>query len=178
MEPTLEQLQYPIGKFKYPETVSAEDIQEAIKVIRSFPFQMMEAVKGLTDEQLDTPYRPEGWTIRQVVHHTADSHMNAYIRFKLALTEDNPTIRPYKQALWAELADSKDHPDVSLFILTGVHKRWVDIMENMREADWESKLRHPEVERQLTLALFSQQYRWHCRHHLGHVTGLMERMGW
>ncbi len=178
MEPTLEQLQYPVGKWTWPETVSTTEIVEAIRTIRSFPHQMMEAVKGLTKEQLDTPYRPDGWTIRQVVHHVADSHMNAYMRFKLALTEDNPVIKPYDQAKWAELADSQDDPVVSLFILTGIHKRWVDVMDHMSDDDWDRKLKHPEHTMQLTLRMISQQYRWHCNHHLQHILRLKERMGW
>jgi hypothetical protein len=177
MEPTLEQLQYPVGRFEYSPYVTDEQVKEAIGIIASFPFRIMEAVKGLTEQQLDTPYRPDGWTIRQVEHHTADSHMNAYIRFKLALTEENPTIRPYLQAKWAELIDSKEDPQISFFILIGVHQRWVDIMEHMSEEDWNRKLRHPEHELQLNLRMFSQQYKWHCQHHLNHILQLRKREG-
>jgi len=177
MEPTLEELKYPVGKWTWPDNVTDEEIRDAISTIADFPHQMMEAVKGLTGEQLDTPYRPDGWTIRQVVHHTADSHMNAYIRFKWALTEDNPTLKPYDQAKWAELADSKDDPDFSLLILKGVHHRWVTIMQNMSDAEWDSKLRHPEHTKQLTLRLIAKQYQWHCHHHLQHILRLKIRQG-
>jgi len=180
MEPTLEQLQYPVGKWKWPthESVTQDQIRLAINTIAIFPADMMEAVKDLTEDQLNTPYRLDGWTIRQVVHHTADSHMNAYMRFKLALTEDNPIIRPYDQTKWAELIDSKELPEISLFILTGIHKRWVALMKNMSVSDWARPLKHPEHDRQLTLAMISQQYKWHCEHHLQHIIRLKERKGW
>jgi hypothetical protein len=177
MEPTLEQLKYPIGSWKWPESVSAEEIKEAIAVIADFPHQMIEAIKGLSDEQLDIQYRPDGWTIRQVVHHTADSHMNAYIRFKWALTEDNPIIKPYDQNQWAELIDSKGDPAISILVLTGIHKRWIDIMENMSASDWDRKLKHPDHSLQLTLRLLARQYHWHCRHHLQHILQLRKRRG-
>ena len=177
MEPTLEQLQYPVGKWTWPETVSSEEIKEAIAVIADFPHQMIEAINGLSDEQLDTQYRPDGWMIRQVVHHTADSHMNAYIRFKWALTEDNPIIKPYDQSQWAELIDSKGDPAISILVLTGIHKRWVDIMENMSASDWDRKLKHPDHAVQLTLRLLVRQYQWHCRHHLQHILQLRKRKG-
>ena len=169
MEPTLEQLKYPVGKWKWPETVTENEIGEAIVAIADLPSQLIEAVKGLNDQQLDTPYRPEGWSIRQVVHHLADSHMNAYMRFKWALTEDNPTIKPYDQAKWAELADNKAEPMVSLMIITGIHKRWVDIMQHMAASDWDLTLKHPEHNRQLILRMLVMQYAWHGRHHLQHI---------
>ena len=179
MEPSLEQLQYPVGKWKWPahESVTAEQLLVAINTIALFPADMMEAVKDLTDGQLNTPYRADGWTIRQVVHHTADSHMNAYMRFKLALTEDNPTIRPYDQTKWAELIDSKEAPEISLFILTGIHKRWVSLMKNMTASDWARPLKHPDHDVKLTLAMLSQQYKWHSEHHLQHIVQLRKRTG-
>ena len=177
MEPTLDQLKYPVGKWKWPEAVTENEIHEAILTIADLPYQLMEAVKGLSDQQLDTPYRPEGWTIRQVVHHLADSHMNAYIRFKLALTEDNPTIKPYDQAKWAELADSKSDPKHSLMIITGIHQRWVDMMEHMAVSDWNKTLKHPEHNRQLILRMLVMQYAWHGRHHLQHILQCREGNG-
>ena len=166
---SIEQLQYPVGRFEYSHDVTDEQVKEAITVISKFPSALMEAIRGLNDEQLNATYRPGGWTIRQVVHHVADSHMNAYLRFKWALTEDNPVIKPYDQAAWAELIDSKRDPMHSMLILSGVHTRWVDIMDQMTEEDWNRKLRHPEHPLQLNLRMFSQQYKWHCEHHLAHI---------
>ncbi|HEX5112684.1 MAG TPA: putative metal-dependent hydrolase [Saprospiraceae bacterium] len=177
MELTLDQLKYPVGKWKWPETVTENDIREAIVTIADLPSQLIEAVKGLNDQQLDTPYRPDGWTIRQVVHHLADSHMNAYMRFKLALTEDNPTIKPYDQAKWAELEDNKAEPMVSIMIITGIHKRWVDIMQHMSAEEWFKTLKHPEHNRQLVLNMLAMQYAWHGRHHLMHILKCRERNG-
>ena len=177
METSLEQLKYPVGKWKWPESVTENNIREAIITIADLPSQLIEAVKGLNDQQLDTPYRPEGWTIRQVVHHLADSHMNAYMRFKLALTEDNPIIKPYDQAKWAELEDNKAEPMVSILIITGIHKRWVDIMQHMSAADWVKTLKHPEHNRQLILNMLAMQYAWHSRHHLQHILDCRARNG-
>ena len=177
MEPTLDQIKYPVGKWKWPDTVTEHEIRESIITIADLPIQLIEAVKGLNDEQLDTPYRPEGWTIRQVVHHLADSHMNAYIRFKWALTEDNPVIKPYDQAKWAELEDNKAEPMVSIMIITGIHKRWVDIMQRMTASDWDLTLKHPEHNRQLILRMLVMQYAWHGRHHLQHILQCRQRNG-
>ena len=139
---------------------------------------MRAAVAGLTPERFDTPYRPGGWTVRQVVHHVPDSHMNAYVRFKLALTEDEPTIKPYEEAAWAELADSASTPvDVSLTLLETLHDRWVRLLRSMTEADFARKFRHPQlgvVPLDKNLAL----YAWHGKHHVAHITSLRQRMGW
>ena len=155
-----------------------ERASRAIDAIAAAPAKLRAAVAGLTDVQLDTPYRPDGWTVRQVVHHVPDSHMNAYVRFKLALTEDEPTIKPYDEARWAELADTRDTPvESSLALLDRLHDRWVRLLRSMSADDFARRLRHPEMGVQRldqVLAL----YDWHGRHHVGHVASLRERMGW
>ena len=139
---------------------------------------MRAAVAGLTPEQLDTPYRPGGWTVRQVVHHVPDSHINSYVRFKLALTEEEPTIKPYDEARWAKLADTATTPvEVSLTLLDSLHSRWVPLLQSLTEADFARQFRHPElgmVRLDRNLAL----YAWHGKHHVAHITSLRERMGW
>ena len=151
---TKEQLRYPTGKFKTPESVSASDISKWVGIIEKFPERIKKEVASLNDSQLDTPYREEGWTVRQVVHHVADSHMNAYIRFKLALTENIPIIKPYLEALWAELPDSKASISISIPILENVHKRWVLILCNMSPTDFERKFFHPEQHNELILKMY------------------------
>jgi uncharacterized damage-inducible protein DinB len=137
------------------------------------------AVTGLTDAQLDTPYRPGGWTVRQVVHHVPDSHMNAYTRFKLALTEDVPTIKPYDEAKWAELDDSKSKMvEHSLALLEALHARWVFLLERLKPADFDRKLNHPEWDAPMTLDMLLALYAWHGKHHVAHVTELRKRSGW
>ncbi len=173
-----EKLRYPIGKFKTPDSVSESDISGYSDVIEKLPERLIKEVKSLDESQLDTPYRDEGWTVRQVVHHVADSHMNAYIRFKLALTEDTPTIKPYLEARWAELADSKAPVSLSLPIIEGVHKRWIIIMRNMKSEDFERKLFHPEHNKELILKNVAALYAWHCNHHLSHITELKKRKEW
>lgn len=175
----MENLKYPVGTFTWPVEVSMEELRNAIQVIEAFPGKIRKAVEALNEEQLDTPYRPEGWTIRQVVHHCADSHMNAYIRFKLALTEDTPTIKPYDQTSWATLADSITLlPESSLIIIKGVHTRWVVIMNCMTPEDWSRQYNHPEYNKKYALKQLAVMYAWHCEHHLAHITRLIERMGW
>jgi hypothetical protein len=158
-----------VGRFDWPEVVTAERRTQAIDEIAALPALMRAACAGLTEAQLDTPYRPDGWTARQVVHHTADSHINSYVRFRLALTEDEPTIKPYKEALWAELADGRTAPvDLSLSLLDAVHARWVMLLRSMSDADFARAFRHPErglVRLDVTAAL----YAWHGRHHLAHI---------
>lgn len=174
----MEDLRYPIGVFHWSGQASEEQLQRWIQEIEELPVLLRLAVKGLDTEQLDTPYRPEGWTVRQVVHHVADSHINSYIRFKLALTEDQPTIKPYEEALWAELADSTTLPvETSLALLDALHLRWVTVLRAMSAADFERSFVHP-VSGVLTLAQAAGLYSWHGRHHLAHITSLKERMGW
>jgi len=175
-------LRYPIGKFEWlqPDTpeASAEAREQYIEVLARTPLQMRSAVQGLSPQQLDTPYRPEGWTLRQVVHHVPDSHMNAYIRFKLALTEREPEIKSYKEAEWAKLPDTTVTPiEVSLQLLAALHSRWVVLLQNMRPSDFERTLCHPE-RGVLTLEQMLAMYAWHSGHHLAHITSLRERMNW
>ena len=168
---------YPIGKFQRPAVNSAETHARSIDTLRHLPAHLNEAVRGLNDQQLDTPYREGGWTLRQLVHHVADSHANAYVRFKLALTEDNPTIKPYNEKEWANLADSRLPVDVSLRLVAAVHERWIALLESMSEADFERGFVHPDNGPQsLNVALAI--YDWHSRHHTAHITRLRERQGW
>lgn len=170
---------YPIGKFKMPETVSADDRKSMIAIIRDMPAALKMAVSGLSDSQLKVPYREGGWSSAQVVNHVADSHMNAFIRFKLALTEDNPTIKPYKEALWAEMPDGLNTDLTASFrIIEGVHQRFVMLMEHMSETDWQRTFFHPESNRTMVLDKVLALYAWHSEHHLGHITQLRGRMDW
>ena len=172
-------LRYPIGKFTYEGPPAPEQRQELLQHIEQAPAHLRAAVKGLSEQQLDTPYRPEGWTVRQVAHHVPDSHLNAYTRFKLALTEDEPTIKPYNEAAWAELADSRRVPiEVSLELLDALHLRWVTVLRSMEPADFRRGLRHPEHGRVITLQQMLGLYAWHGRHHVGHITSLKKREGW
>ena len=175
-------LRYPVGKFEWVAPMSDEQgakrRAEYINVIAELPAQMTAAVAELTPQQLDTPYRPDGWTVRQVVHHVPDSHVNAYIRFKLALTEDNPTIKPYNEAEWAKLADSRVTPiEVSLQMLAVIHTRWVDVMRAMSASDFGRTLYHPE-HGVLSLDRMLAMYAWHSAHHLAHIQELRRRSGW
>ena len=171
-------LSSPTGRFQRPASLDADARTRAIDVIAATPARLREAVRGLTDKQIDTEYRPGGWTVRQVVHHVPDSHLNAYIRFKLALTENEPTIKPYDEGRWAELVDSKVVPiATSLSLLDAVHERWVAILRAMSAADFERPLIHPENGRQ-RLDQMLALYAWHGPHHVAHVTKLRERMGW
>jgi len=155
-----------------------EDIGRAIAEIAQAPAKLRAAVEGLSPEQLDTPYRPGGWTVRQVVHHVPDSHLNSYCRFKLALTEDEPTIKAYHEDRWAELDDSRSAPiEVSLAMLESLHKRWVLLMKSLAPADFARTFRHPEIGL-VSLAKNVCLYAWHGRHHAAHITSLRERMGW
>ena len=172
-----EDLRYPVGKFD-PATVVPNRRAEFIQIITDLPANIANAVKGLSEEQLDTPYRPGGWTVRQTVHHVADSHINSYVRFKLALTEDEPpTIVPYYEDRWAELADSKLPVDVSLALIDGVHKRWATLLDSMTDADFAKMFRHPETGK-WTLDAALALYAWHSRHHTAHITRLRDRQGW
>jgi uncharacterized damage-inducible protein DinB len=173
----IEDLRYPVGEFDKNIQVTPELRREMIQTIADLPQRITEAVKGLTDEQLDTPYRPEGWTVRQTVHHIADSHINSLCRFKLAMTEENPVIRPYFEDRWAELADSKLPVDVSLRIIEGIHERWVVLLESMTDGDFIRPLIHPESG-EWTVEKFLALYAWHSRHHTAHITKLRERNGW
>lgn len=171
-------LRYPIGKFSFKGSLTPAEREEAIDQIEKMPVGLREAVKGLSDEQLDTPYRPEGWTLRQVVHHLPDSHMNAYMRFRLGLTEDEPTIKPYYEDQWAELTDARSADiDISLNLLESLHQRWVLLLRSMSEEDCMRKVNHPE-QGIVPLDKFISLYAWHGRHHIAHITSLRDRMNW
>ncbi len=171
-------LQYPIGKFQPPETISDHDRQAFIRQIAEAPAALWSAVTGLSEEQLDTPYRDGGWTVRQVVHHLADSHMNAFVRFKLAMTEDQPTVKTYNQQRWAELPDAKAVPVVvSLNLVDSLHKRFVTLLRSMSAADFARTMNHPELG-VVPLDHYLSLYAWHGRHHVAHITSLRERKGW
>ncbi|MEP6618827.1 MAG: YfiT family bacillithiol transferase [bacterium] len=171
-------LRYPVGQLETKKTLTLDERKAAIQTIAAAPKALRAAVSGLSDSQLDTPYRPGGWTVRQVVHHVADSHMNAYTRFRLAITEDEPIIKPYDEQKWAELEDARTLPvDVSLQLLDTVHARW-DVLLNATPADsFQRTLRHPE-NGPLTVDMLLTTYSWHGRHHTAHVTALRERMQW
>lgn len=166
---TEKELRYPVGEFKaspQPDQALQTIWRETIAV---FPAQLRTAVEGLSDQELDWRYRPGGWTIRQVVHHCADSHLNAIVRFKLALTETDPTIKPYNEAAWAELPDVQQPLETSLMILEGLHARWKALLDQMTEEDYQRSFFHPEHGTPFTLLLGLDNYQWHCRHHLAHV---------
>jgi uncharacterized damage-inducible protein DinB len=173
----VDDLRYPIGKFQSSDPSTPESRAAHIEVLRQLPDRLRAAISGLSDAQLDTLYREGGWTVRQVVHHLADSHANSYIRFKLALTEDSPTIKPYDEAAWARLPDSRIPVEPSLDFLAGVHARLVALLESMTEEDFQRAFNHPERGR-MTLGTNLALYDWHSRHHTAHITSLRERMGW
>src|SRR5437667_9438875 len=169
---------YPIGKFQFEGPLSEDQRNSLMASIEQTPAAILAALQGLSREQLDTPYREGGWTVRQVAHHVPDSHMNAYVRFKLALTEHEPTIKPYAEDRWARLADTQSTPvEVSLALLESLHTRWVRLLRSLEPTDWKKNFRHPE------LGLVSLEknlgiYAWHGKHHVAHVTELRKRQGW
>ena len=171
-------LRYPIGKFEGPAVIAAADIENAVAELEALPAQLRAAVAGLSDAQLDTPYRPEGWTVRQLVHHVADSHINSYVRFRMAVTETEPTIKPYDERAWAELADAKTAPvALSLDLVESLHGRWVLLLRSFGQGEWEKSFRHPErglIRVDWTALL----YAWHGKHHVAHVAELRKREGW
>ena len=170
-------LQYPIGQFQFDGEMTSNVISTWINEIEHLPAFLREAVQDLDDEQLDTAYRPGGWTVRQVVHHVADSHMNAYIRFKLALTEQNPVIKPYEEAKWAELSDYQLPIEPSLLLLETLHKRLTNLLRSLTAADLEKTFTHPESGT-VTVGKNIGIYAWHGNHHIAHITSLRGRMGW
>ena len=171
-------LRYPIGQYDLKASLTSDERAGAIAQIAATPKSLRDAVAGLSQRQFDMAYRPGGWTVRQVVHHLPDSHMNAYIRFKLALTENEPTIKPFDEALWAKLADSHDTPvEVSLTLLDVLHHRWDVLLRSMEPEDFARRLRHTE-RGLLTLDSMVGMYAWHGRHHVAHITSLREREGW
>lgn len=183
MEETID-LRYPIGKLQDQAGSSngvfnQKDKEGYILDIRMCPSMLENAILNLDEHQLDTSYRPDGWTLKQVVHHVADSHMNAYSRFRLALTEDNPTIKGYNEAAWAELSDAKSMPvNISLTLLHALHQRWCNLLENMSDEDWSRTFYHSGYQKSMVLYNVAALYAWHGKHHVAHITKLRERMGW
>ena len=175
----LEKLKYPIGQFKCPDTITPNHINTWIQVLETFPDKLSDLVSLLSDEQLDTTYRPEGWTIRQVIHHLADSHHHSYIRFKWALTEDKPVIKYYYEHLWAELPDAKHSPiQLSLDHIKVVHAKLVYLLKSFSEADLNKSFIHPEHNEEVVLKKNIGIYAWHSLHHFAHIENLMLRKGW
>jgi len=169
---------YPIGKFEAPTSISEQQRKEWIAAIEEAPRRLREAVKGLNEQQLNTAYRDGGWTVRQVVHHVPDSHMNAFVRFKLALTEDNPTIKPYEEQKWALLADVNTPIEVSLQLLDSLHVRWVSLLKSLKEPEWKRTYIHPAMGKTIPLEQVLASYAWHGRHHVAHITTLRKSKGW
>ena len=168
---------YPVGKFTYEGPYSEAQRAHLIQTISDLPAKARAAVASLNEQQLETPYRDGGWTVRQTVHHIADSHMNSFIRFRLAMTEENPTIKPYNEAAWAELADNREPVEVSLQLLEALHRRWVVMLKSFKPSDWQRTMVHPEAG-PMTLDKALGIYAWHSRHHAAHITELRKRMGW
>jgi uncharacterized damage-inducible protein DinB len=168
---------FPIGKYE-AKPFSAEQKEKWLTDILFLPRQLEMAILNLDEQQLETPYREEGWTVRQVIHHVADSHMNAFIRCKLGLTETNPTIKPYEEALWAEQSDYKLAVNISLTLLHALHNRWYDLLKHMKDEEWNRTVVHPQHNKQMTLWFLLGMYAWHGHHHTAHITSLRERMGW
>ncbi len=174
----MEDLKYPVGKFNKDEPITTNRRKELIGEIEELPAKLRQAVESMNDIQLDTPYRPGGWTVRQVVHHLVDSHLNAYIRIKLGATETQPTIKPYEEKLWAELPDGKHGPiDMSLTLLDALHYRWTVFLRQLQPGDFDRTINHP-VSGVMSLNVMVGLYAWHGRHHLAHITGLKKREKW
>jgi uncharacterized damage-inducible protein DinB len=171
-------LRYPIGRYE-ARPFSTQQKEEWLNDIKFLPQLLENAVTNLDEAQLKTPYREGGWTVQQVVHHVADSHLNAYCRFKLGLTEDRPTIRPYDQDAWAQLSDSAKIPiNISLTLLYALHTRWYSLISDMELPEWERVIIHPEHQKEMTLWYVLGMYAWHGKHHVAHITGLRERNKW
>ena len=171
-------LRYPIGPFKFDGQPSEQQLKQFISEIEQAPARLRAALAGLSEPQLETPYHPGGWTLRQVAHHVPESHMNAYVRMKLALTEDNPTIKPYDEARWAETPDVRGTPIASsLTLLEALHQRWVTLLKALGPTELARTFNHPDSG-QWTVGKYAALYSWHGKHHVAHVTSLRERMGW
>jgi uncharacterized damage-inducible protein DinB len=171
-------LRYPVGEFVARATITQTERQELIASLDATPTKLREAIANLTAEQLETPYRPDGWTVRQTVHHVADSHINAYVRFRLGLTEEMPTVKPYDENRWAQLEDGRHaDPEISLRLLDAVHQRWTILLRSLPPAEFAKMLRHPESG-VMSLDTVLQSYEWHGRHHVAHINSLRQRMGW
>lgn len=179
MESTIEELQYPIGHFERPEEITTEHLKKWILTLEALPERLRHLVKNLSEEQLETPYRPGGWTVRQLLHHIPDSHHNSYIRFKWALTEDKPIIKAYDEKGWANLFDSKSAPiGLSINHLTAVHAKLVYLLKGLSKEDLQRSFIHPDGHVETTLAENIGRYAWHSSHHYAHIEGLLKRKGW
>jgi len=175
----IEILKFPIGRYTIPDTVSDDKKSSCIDSIEHLPERLDNTMSGLSTKQIDTPYRPGGWTVRQLVHHIADSHINAFTRFKLGMTEDSPHIRPYDQEAWCSMSDAGTlEPSVSMQILKGIHHRWTHVLRSMTADDYLRVVYHPEMKRDISLAQLLTQYGWHSDHHLAHITTLRQRNNW
>ena len=174
----MEDPRYPIGKYE-AQPYSEKQLEEWLNDIKFLPQHLENSILNLDDAHLNTPYRDGGWTVKQLVHHVADSHMNAYIRFKLALTEDNPVIKTYREELWAEMADTRNLPvNISLTLLHALHSRWYEILKNISVEDYQRTVFHPEHKKEMTLWFLLGMYAWHSRHHVAHVTELRKKQAW
>lgn len=179
MSTELEQLRYPIGRFTYPETFDESAFKKHTDILRALPEWVELSIENLDQHQLHTPYRPEGWTVHQTVHHIADSHMNGLVRVKLALTEDNPTIKPYLESKWAELEDVVQLPvNISTTLLHSIHRKWVALLEHLTKEEIDRTYFHPEQQKKVTLWQMTALYAWHSRHHVAHIRNLRDRKGW
>lgn len=174
----LEHLKYPIGKARIPDNIAAKDVDKWISILESFPRKLRLITQNLTDEQLDTPYREGGWTVRQVVHHVVDSHYNSYIRFKWTLTEDKPVIKAYFEERWAELDDYKAPIELSLMALDSLHAKWVYLLKSLSDADLKKVFIHPETNEEVSLEKNIGIYAWHSKHHYAHIGNLLTRRDW
>lgn len=175
----LEQRKYPIGQFQAPDHISDVELDEYIKVIKDFPGRLKNLIENFSDDQLDTPYREGGWTVRQLINHIADSHINSFMRLKLALTEDNPVIKPYDEAKWAELQDSVNMPiKPAMRIIKGTHQRWVALLKSLTNKQLERTFHHPEHNKDYNLRHHLALYVWHCNHHYAHIENLKKEKGW
>lgn len=177
-EQELQKLKYPIGSFDCPNNITSDIIESWISILEHFPNRLENLIKNLSDEQLNTPYRPNGWTVRQVIHHLADSHLHSYVRFKWTLTEDKPTIKPYFEARWSELFDSKGPIDMSLLHLKIIHTKLVYLIKGLSDDDLNKSFIHPETQSEVTLKKNIGNYAWHSNHHYAHIEHLMKRNNW
>ncbi len=169
---------YPIGTFKGIESYSREELEALTKEIEAFPDRLEEVINGLSQNQLDTPYRTDGWTVKQVIHHLADSHMNAYIRMKWTLTENTPIIKAYDEKAWAETPETKLDPALSLHLIKSLHVKWANLIKGFSDDDLKKEFIHPETKKAVSMARMIALYAWHGNHHLAHITTLKERKGW
>jgi uncharacterized damage-inducible protein DinB len=174
----MEELQYPIGKFIPRESYTPEEVNSNIERIASLPSRLVAAIKNFDDGKFDTPYREGGWTVRQLIHHISDSHLNAYIRFKWTLTEDRPVIKAYNEKLWANTPEVKGDPAISIEVLKAHHAKWTALLKTLSTTDLEKHFIHPETKKEVKLKNLIALYAWHSDHHLAHITKLKERMGW